>query len=98
MKKIYRVLGYINGYNKKASKWESIFHTETIYIGKEGLKTAHQDYENELSNFKFNYTQHDSKYREVRGKIELHEPYFYPNGSMAYYGIKNHQSFNPDNL
>lgn len=98
MKKIYRVLGFVNGYNKKTKRWEQIFHTETIYIGKEGFKTAHQDFKRELENVKFACSQHNSKYREVRSKIELHEPYFYPNGSMAYYGIKNYQSFNPDNL
>lgn len=98
MKKIYRVLGFVNGYNKKTKQWEQIFHTETIYKGKEGLKTAHQDFKRELENVKFACSQHDSKYSDTRGKIELHEPHFHDNGQMSYWGDKIHQFSNPYNI
>jgi len=97
--KIYQLQCFVNAFNKKKKCWESKYEFSKIYVGKEGLITAHSDYEREVN--KFHY-EHDvgnwTKYTEVRGKCELHEPHIHENGTIAYWGDKILLSDNPDNI
>jgi hypothetical protein len=97
--KIYQLVSYLNGYNKRKKCWESLHSETTIAVGKEGLKTLYKDFERETSKNKYNRTVNNwNKYSEVRGKVELHEPHIHENGKLAYWGDKILITYNPDNI
>lgn len=45
--KIYQLVSYVNAYNKRMKKWETLRTVSNIYVGAEGLKTAYRDFETE---------------------------------------------------
>jgi hypothetical protein len=99
MKKIYQLVSYVNAWNKKKKEWESLRSVTNVYVGKEGLKTAHIHFENEVSWYKSLTTVGNwNKYGETRGKVELHEPHVHDNGTLAYWGDKIILSHNPNNI
>jgi hypothetical protein len=95
---IYQVVSFANAYNKRTKKWESLHNVKKVYINKEGLKSANIDFEEERRNVQFYLQQNLSKYREVRGKVELQVPHIHENGSLAYWGDEVLNSFNPNNI
>ena len=98
MKKVYQLVSYVNAWNKKKKQWESLRSQTTVYLGKEGLKTAHRHFDGEVLKFKEITTYIDSKYEDTRGKVELHEPHVHDNGTLAYWGDKIILSHNPNNI
>lgn len=96
--KIYQVIAYVNGWNKKTSRWEQLHHFNKFYVGKEGLASAHIEYDKQLKEYQFATTCLPSKYREARGKVEINVPHIHNDGSFAYYGDKVIISHNPDNI
>lgn len=97
--KIYQLVSFVNAYNKRTKQWESLRSTKEVYAGKEGLKTAYFEYEKEVNEYKFIETTFRSgKYREMRGKVEIHEPHIHENGQIAYWGDKVLISHNPQNI
>ena len=98
-KKIYQLVSFVNAYNKRTKKWESLRSIKEVFIGPEGLKTAYHRHNEEVNEYIFiETTFRSSKYREMRGKVEVHEPHIHENGSMAYYGDKILISHNPLNI
>lgn len=99
MKKVYQLVSYVNAWNKRTKQWESLRSVTTVYIGKEGLKTAYDHFESEVSKYKQLTTVGNwNKYGETRGKVELHEPHVHENGTLAYWGDKIILSHNPSNI
>jgi hypothetical protein len=97
--KIYQLTSYVNAYNKRLKKWESLRSVTTVYAGKEGLKTACKEFENEVYQYKQLTTVGNwRKYSETRGKVEVHEPHIHDNGMLAYWGDKIILSHNPDKI
>jgi hypothetical protein len=97
--KIYQLVSFVNAWNKRQKKWESLRSVIKVYVGKEGLKTAYQDYERELSEYKQLTTVGNwTRYGDARGKVEIHEPHIHDNGTLAYWGSKIIISHNPENL
>lgn len=96
--KIYQLVSFVNAYNKNTKKWESLRNVQKVYVGKEGLKTAHFEFEQEVNEQKYYNGMNLSKYREIRGKAEIQEPHIHKNGSLAYWGDKVIQSYNPLNI
>lgn len=97
--KIYQLVSFVNAYNKRAKQWESLRSIKTVYAGKAGLKTAINDFEREVSQYKQLTTVGNwTKYSETRGKVELHEPHIHENGTIAYFGDKIILSHNPENI
>jgi len=97
--KIYQLVSYVNAYNKRLKKWESLRSVTTVYAGKEGLKTAYNEFEREVSKYKELTTVGNwNKYSETRGKVEVHEPHIHENGMLAYWGDKVILSHNPQNI
>jgi len=97
--KLYQLVSFVNAWNKRAKRWESLRTETTIYVGNEGLKSAYIEFEKEVNEYKFIETNfRSSKYREVRGKVELHEPHIHSNGTLAYWGDKVLISHNPQNI
>ena len=98
MKKIYQLVAFVNAYNKNTKRWESLHNVTKVYIGKEGLKTAYAEFEDQKKEVVFYTQQHLKKYSETRGKVELQIPHVHENGSLAYWGDKVLQSYNPENI
>lgn len=97
--KIYQLVCYVNAYNKRLKKWETLYTYSQIYAGKEGLKTAYAHFEIELSKYRQYTTQGNwKKYGETRGKVELQVPHIHENGQIAYWADKVLISHNPDNI
>lgn len=97
--KIYQLVSYVNAFNKRSKKWESLRSVTNIYAGKEGLKTAYQEFEREKNEYQQLTTVGNwRKYSETRGKVEVHEPHIHENGSLAYWGDKIIVSHNPQNI
>ena len=97
--KIYQVYSFINAHNKRTGKWESLMHSQTVYIGKAGLETAYDKFNNDVNEFKFHETTfRKAKYSEMRGKVEIQEPHIHENGQLAYWGDKVLASHNPQNI
>jgi len=94
--KIYQLVSFVNAWNKRTKSWESLRSVTKVFAGKEGLKTAHSEFERE----KIQYQQLTTvgnwrKYSETRGKVELHEPHIHEIGTLAYWGDKIIISHNP---
>ena len=98
MAKIYQLVSFVNAYNKRTKKWESLRNVSSVFIGKEGLKSALFEFEKEKNEQKYYEGVNLSKYREIRGKAEVHEPHIHENGSLAYWGDKIIQTYNPLNI
>ena len=99
MKKVYQLVSYVNAWNKRTKQWESLRSETTVYIGKEGLKTAHEHFESEVGWYKSLVSVGNwNKYGDTRGKVELHEPHVHDNGTLAYWGDKIILSHNPNNI
>ncbi len=99
MKNLYQLVSFVNAYNKKAGKWENLRSVTKVYVGKEGIKSAYFDFENEKKHVDFYLQQKCSnKYREFRGKVEVMSPHIHQNGELAYYGDKIFHSYNPENI
>lgn len=97
--KIYQLVSYLNGFNKRTKQWESLYSETTIAVGREGLKTLYREFEKEqIKNSYERSVNNWRKYSEVRGKVELHEPHIHDNGTIAWWGDKVLQSYNPDNI
>ena len=43
--KIYQLVSFVNAYNKRTKKWESLHNVTKVFVGKEGLKTAFFEFE-----------------------------------------------------
>jgi hypothetical protein len=99
MSKIYQLVSFANGYNKRTKKWESLRSISNVYVGPEGLKTAYFELEKEQKEIVF-LEQYEGgrKYREIRGKVEIQIPHVHENGSLAYWGDKVLKSYNPKNI
>lgn len=96
--KIYQLVSFVNAWNKRQKKWESLRSVTKVYVGREGLKSAYFDFNTEKNEYEFLTQQHLPKYGEKRGKVEIHEPHIHDNGTLAYWGDKVIQSYNPDNI
>lgn len=97
--KIYQLVSYVNAYNKRMKKWETLRTVSNIYVGAEGLKTAYRDFETEKNQYhQLTTVGNWNKYSETRGKVELHIPHIHENGTIAYWGDKVLIQHNPDNL
>lgn len=97
--KIYQLVSFANGFNKRTKQWENLRSVKNIYIGSGGLKTAHFEYNKELNEVRFYENGYNgNKYSEVRVKVEIHTPHIHEDGSLAYYGDKIIQSYNPSNV
>lgn len=97
--KIYQLVSFVNAWNKRAKKWDSLKSITIVYAGKEGLKTAIKEFERQVDQHKHITTVGNwNKYSETRGKVELHEPHIHENGTLAYWGDKVILSHNPQNI
>ena len=96
--KVYQLIAFVNAYNKNSKRWESLHNVTKVYIGKEGLKTAYAEFEDQKKEVVFYTQQHLKKYSETRGKVELQIPHVHENGSLAYWGDKVLKSYNPENI
>ena len=97
--KIYQLISFVNAYNKRLKKWESLRSIKIVYAGKEGLQTAQKEFEREVNQYKQLTTVGNwNKYSETRGKGELHIPHIHENGTLSYWGDKTILSHNPENL
>lgn len=96
--KIYQLVSFVNAYNKRTKKWESLRNIKNVYVGTEGLKTAYFDFEKEVNEQKYYQGVNLSKYSEIRGKAEIQEPHIHNDGTLAYFGDKVLQSYNPLNI
>ena len=97
--KIYQLVSFANGYNKRAKKWESLRSVTKVFIGPKGLKTAYKEFETEQREVKFfENWEGGSKYSEVRAKVEIQIPHIHENGSLAYWGDKILYSYNPKKI
>jgi hypothetical protein len=96
--KIYQLVSFVNAFNKKAKRWESLHNVSKVYVGKEGLKTAYAEFEKEKNRYESVVNWLPSKYSEARGKVEVQEPHIHENGSLAYWGDKVIISHNPQNI
>ena len=45
--KVYQLIAFVNAYNKNSKRWESLHNVTKVYIGKEGLKTAYAEFEDQ---------------------------------------------------
>jgi hypothetical protein len=96
--KVYQLVSYANAWDKKKKQWESLRSITVVYIGRAGLRTAREHFEREVLKFKETTIYIDSKYEDIRGKVELHEPHVHDNGTLAYWGDKIILSHNPQNI
>jgi len=97
-KKIYQLVCFVNAYNKRSQKWENLRSVTKVYVGREGLKSAHFEFEKEKKEYTFLTTCVPSKYSETRGKVEIQEPHIHNSGELAYWGDKVLISHNPLNI
>jgi hypothetical protein len=95
---IYQIVSFVNAFNKRTKNWESLHSVTKVYIGKEGLKTAYIDFEEQKREVQFYLQQNLSKYSDKRAKVEIQIPHIHENGSLAYWGDKVIHSFNPENI
>lgn len=95
---IYQIVSFVNAFNKRTKQWESLHNVTKVYIGKEGLKTAYHEFENQKREVQFFLQWNLTKYREIRGKVEIQIPHIHEDGSLAYWGDKVLHSFNPDKI
>lgn len=96
---IYQLVSFVNAWNKRQKKWESLHSVTRLYANAEGLKTAYADFESEVSQYKQLTTVGNwNKYSQTRGKVELHIPHIHENGTFAYWGDKILQAHNPENI
>ena len=98
--KIYQLISFVNAYNKRQKKWESLRWVAKTYIGKEGLKSALFELEKEINEQKYYEGVKLSKYSEIRGKAEVHIPHIHDDGSLAYWATASKiiKSYNPQNI
>jgi hypothetical protein len=97
--KVYQLVSYLNGYNKRKKQWENLHSVTIVAVGKAGLKTLCKEFEAEKSRQEYERSCNNwRKYSEVRGKVELQEPHVHENGKLAYWGDKIIQSYNPDSI
>lgn len=96
--KVYQLIAFVNAYNKRTKKWESLHNVTKVYIGKEGLKTAFLEFEEQQKEVVFYTQQQPRKYNDIRGKVEIQIPHVHKNGSLAYWGDKVLKSYNPKNI
>lgn len=98
-KQIYQLVSYVNAWNKRKRKWESLRNVSKVYVGIAGLEQAHYDFNSELKEYRFLSQQGNwNKYGDTRGKVEVHIPHVHDNGTLAYWGDKIILSHNPDNI
>jgi hypothetical protein len=98
-KQIYQLVSYVNAWNKRKRKWESLGSATYLFVGKQGLKTAYEFFDRERESYHNLTTVGNwNKYSETRGKVELHIPHVHDNGTLAYWGDKIILSHNPDNI
>jgi len=96
---LYQLTCFVNGWVKRSKTWETLYTFNAIYVGKEGLKTAYDEFERQKNYFKFHRsTGNWNRIGEVRGKCELHIPHIHDNGTIAYWGDKILIAENPDNI
>lgn len=95
---IYQLVSFVNAYNKRTKAWESLRSVTKVYVGKEGLKSAYFDLEAEVKEQKYYDGVKLSKYSEIRGKAEIQIPHIHDNGTLAYWGEKVLNSYNPQNI
>lgn len=96
--KIYQLVSFVNAYNKRTKMWESLRNVTIVYVGAEGLKSAHFDFNKEVNEQKYYESINLSKYSEIRGKAEIQEPHIHENGTLAYWGDKIIATYNPQNI
>lgn len=97
--KIYQLVSYVNAFNKRSKRWESLRSIKEVFVGAKGLKSAYFRHNEEVNEYEFiETTFRSSKYSEMRGKVEIHEPHIHDNGTLAYYGDKIIVSHNPQNI
>lgn len=97
--KIYQLKCYLNGYNRSRRMWESLYSHTEVFVGPEGLATAHVKFEEQKARFHLERQSYSTrKYREIRGKCELHIPHIHQNGQLAYWGDEVIKIDNPDNI
>jgi hypothetical protein len=96
--KIYQLVSFVNAYNKRTKRWESQRSVSKVFVGKEGLKTAYIEFDNEKKEYEFIMGQHLNRHSDKRGKVELHVPHVHENGTLAYWGDKVLLSHNPDKI
>lgn len=98
-KQIYQLVSYANAWNKRKKKWESLRSVTIVYVGIAGLEQAHYDFDREVNEYKFISRQGNwDKYKDIRGKVEVHIPHIHDNGTLAYWGDKIILTHNPDNI
>jgi hypothetical protein len=96
---IYQLVSFANAWNKRKKNWESLRSVQKVYVGTEGLKTAYFKFNKELNEVRFYENgYYESKYSEVRVKVEIHIPHIHDDGSLAYYADKVIESYNPSNI
>jgi hypothetical protein len=96
--KIYQLVAFVNGYNKRKKQWESLHRETIVLVGREGLKYAYHEFEHQKREVDFWLQQKPGKYREFRGKVEIQIPHVHSNGQLAYWGNKLLHSYNPLNI
>ena len=97
--KVYQLVSFVNAWNKRLKKWESLHSVTRLYAGVNGLKTAYNDFETECNYYhQFTTVGNWNKYNQTRGKVELHIPHIHENGTFAYWGDKILKSHNPENI
>jgi len=97
--KIYQLVSFVNAWNKRTKKWESLRSVTKIFAGREGLKTAYAIFNDEIKQYEYLTTVGNwNKYGETRGKVEIQEPHIHENGEIAYWADKVLASHNPNNI
>jgi hypothetical protein len=95
---IYQLISFVNAFNKRSKKWESLRNITKVFVGKEGLKSAYFEFENEVREQKYYNEISLTNYSEIKGKVEVHKPHVHKNGTLAYWGDKVLHSYNPKNI
>jgi hypothetical protein len=98
MKKIYQMIAFVNAFNKKTKRWESLHNVTKVYVGRQGLKTAYIEFLNQTNEVQFYLQQNMNKYNDVRGKVEVQIPHIHENGSIGYWGDEILHSYNPKEI
>jgi len=96
---IYQLTCFVNGWVKRAKTWESLYSFTKIYIGREGLKTAYDEFERQKNQFHYYRSIGNwNRIGDVRGKCELHVPHIHEDGTIASWGDKVLITDNPYNI
>lgn len=98
MNEIYQIISFVNAYNKRTKRWESLYSVTKVYVGIIGLKTAHIEFLNQTNEVQFYLQQNRNKYSDVRGKVEVQIANINNNGSLAYWSDNVLYSYNPLNI